>query len=151
MVSMLFLRILAEERLLSGSPEYQAYQKQVRYRLNSGCFKPLNSSPFPQSNRASSQPNRLPCTFDGISLLPLRLHLYFHRNPTRRRCCSAANRPTASQKYEEFYSVGVKKSGKGRRKRRSQKRCNRGSDPPSKEKRTVRLPVSAWTLSRISS
>ena len=28
MVSMLFLRILAEERLLSRSPEYQAYQKQ---------------------------------------------------------------------------------------------------------------------------
>lgn len=36
MVSMLFLRILAEERLLSRSPEYQAYQKQVRYRLIPG-------------------------------------------------------------------------------------------------------------------
>lgn len=36
MVSMLFLRILAEERLLGRSPEYQAYQKQVRYRLIPG-------------------------------------------------------------------------------------------------------------------
>ena len=36
MVSMLFLRILAEERLLSRCPEYQAYKKQVRYRLIPG-------------------------------------------------------------------------------------------------------------------
>lgn len=36
MVSMLFLRILAEERLLSRSTEYQAYKMQVRYRLIPG-------------------------------------------------------------------------------------------------------------------
>lgn len=38
MVTMLYLRILAEERLLGRSPEYRAYTQQVRYRLIPGLL-----------------------------------------------------------------------------------------------------------------